>query len=183
MNIPQTQLLACNDFTELAFTSESLAHVRGYTIDIENVLTDGIGGGDPTVREDALSAVSRMRTLGKQVALLTNCSDMDFLQEVADQIQPVISERPLRINPKTESKLHRRPFDLARRSLGVRCAHEMAHIDDQLKSHVGAWSAGYSRLILTKPYGEHQHEGVRRTRFIESGAVSLLLLSPRGKRI
>jgi len=177
------KLLVCGDATDIAFDSSPFNHIQGITVDIENILTDGISGGDPTVRPEALEALDRARFDGKRLALLTNCTRLDFVEAVAEQVAPALgsTSTPV-VNSEVGSKHHRRAFDIARKQMDIHASHQMAHIDDQLKSHLGAWSAGYGLMVLTKPYGEFQHTWVRRTRPLERIAVRSLLLLPGNRR-
>lgn len=165
--------LLYNDFTEIE--PEYLDSTTGLSVDIENVLTDGIDGGDPTLRPECLPVLQNLQAMGKQLILLTGCKDKDFTTEVQRQVsesldEPVLAVYRGLINETTgkcwPGKHHPAMFYAASNRLRVRSS-EMAHIDDQFKSHVGAIRAGYGVNIWTMPWGAHEHPGVAKFRPIE----------------
>ncbi|MDQ5972307.1 MAG: hypothetical protein QG553_466 [Patescibacteria group bacterium] len=164
----------CDDFTQLNYNGPAFRGIDGFTIDIENVLTDGIASGDPTVRPEAMATLSTMHNIGKRFILATNCVDTEFVQDVTDQInvnRP--AEDPIRALTKTlagHGKINPKMFRIASGALSVP-VRRMGHIDDQLKAHLGAWRAHYGMHISTLPWGEHQHPGVERARPFEVGVV------------
>ncbi len=172
--IKSPRVILCNDFVDVNPASPIFTYINGFTIDIENVLTDGIAGGDPTIRPEALSAIGRMYSSDKRIALLTNCTDVEFVQAVGDQINDAF-DTTLRIQQgTTKNKLHQAPFLEAARMMQV-APHRMGHIDDQYKSFIGAMRAGYGVRIWPYPWGEHQHTGVERFRPIEMGLLRRLV--------
>ena len=180
-NFERAPWVLCDDFVNLPLDQPPFADIRGYTIDIENVLTDGIDGDDPTVRPEAMVKLQEMDDLGLGMVLATNCKDPDFVEAVSAQVNGL---RPDPIEALTsvqvgKSKTHAEPFLWAANHLRLSSRH-MAHIDDQVKSHIGAVRAGFGMRIWPMPWGEHEHPGVAKFRPAEMKvARNLVRLLPR----
>lgn len=180
--------ILCRDFVEIDYANSPLvSHIKAYTVDIENVATDGIDGGDPTVRPEALDAFERIHNSGRALLLMTNCKDAEFVGDVQGQVNDHLGlsgEAAVQAITKVtagKSKVHAEPFFQATNRLRIN-RHHMAHIDDQFQAHLGAVQAGFGIHIWPEPYGEHQRSGVRRFRPVEMTAIrGLVRLNPRSR--
>ena len=157
--------------------------VKGLTIDVENVLTDGIDGGDPTVRPEGIEFLQRVQEAGKRLILLTGCKDEEFVRDVQEQVNSSLDQPIAAIYRGfiDEAKGKRWPgkhrpamFYAAANTLRMSGRH-MGHVDDQFKSHIGALRAGYAANIWPMPWGEHEHAGVEKFRGFEMTAIRGLI--------
>jgi hypothetical protein len=184
----ETSWVLCDDATAINYSDSRLSSIKGYTVDIENVLTDGIGGGDPEVRAEGIQMIQGIQELGKQVMLLTGCKDEDFVREAKRQINeetatPVeaLYRGKLKDDKLWPGKHDPAMFYVASNRMRL-AGRNMGHIDDQFKSHIGAVRAGYAVNIWTRSYGEHEHPGVAKFRPIEMSVVRALVRAyPRSR--
>ena len=177
----RTPWILCDDFVNLHTENATFDQIKGMTIDIENVLTDGVDGGNPGVRPEALDQLGRIQATGKQVMLATNCRDTEFVDEALAQINAFVPEPISALTKQAvgKSKTHAEMFLQAanRMRLPVKA---MAHVDDQLKSQIGARRADYGMHIWTLPWGEFEHSGVASFRPYEMKiARNIIRLLPR----
>lgn len=149
--------------------------IKGITFDIENVLTDYKGrellGGSGLV-------INSLHQDGIAVALATNSQDSFQVEAVRNELAldiPTYAPTELRRN-----KLYPDMFVAAADELGLEPS-EMAHVDDQLKSFLGAVKAGFGAGFWMKPVGDHQHVGVKAVRPAES-IVSMAIRTKKSLR-
>src|SRR5690606_20183359 len=164
-----------NDITDIDMSGTAhpgLDYLRAAIIDIENVMTDGIDGYDPTIRPEVMVWMDKFLSSGRKFSLLTNCTDVDFVGDVAAQINCEFGKQ-MTLLP-TQSKLHASPYRIACSIMGVAPSFTML-IDDQFKSYRGARKAGIGVMNWTRPYGNHQHSVVRRFRPFEMGLIRPLV--------
>jgi beta-phosphoglucomutase-like phosphatase (HAD superfamily) len=169
--------ILCRDIT--AVTPERLpAEVMGVSWDFENLLADFHGNEataeDATLRPEVLRLMSDYALAGIRQGGITHNRSLEFVQAVQGQVQEAI-QHPFPAFSKADDVSTR---DKGQPGVFLDMADEldlapekMAHADDQWKSHRGARAAGYAYCILPKPWGEHQHPGVRLSRLVETPII------------
>jgi|GEM_PF-3155218 len=189
MWLAQTHWILPHDAADVNFNDPRLNHVTAYTVDIENVLTDGVAGGDPTIRPKGLLMLNRIAQSGRDILLLTGCKDEEFGWAVKNQAQQDLGiayiptmYRGLRSDgTRWPGKHDPAMFGMAGAALKRR-HKEIGHIDDQLKSHLGAWRTNYGLHIWPTPFGEHEHPGVAMFRPLEMSIIrGLMAAHPRSR--
>lgn len=163
------EILLRNDITDIAPWEINARGIKLLGVDVENVLTDY---GNPEVRPEAAAALDNLQNwCGLTAVLVTNnrndvpeYSDQGFVDEVQSQVGNIPAyHQSESLNGKTSPAI----FRLAASDAGVN-PENAALIDDQFKSYKGLWQASWGLFIWTKPYGEHQHTGVKMGRLLEA---------------
>lgn len=176
MSSPNTLLRS--DFTDLDPSTLLKHNIRLLGVDVENLLTDY---GDTVVRPEAAVHMDTIRTAGINTVLITNnrnslaptgvsVLDRGFVDEVASQLNnPAVYFPQTTMFREVKGKTHPDLFIAAATDAGLQDEPERcAHVDDQYKSMKGLRAANWGLFVWTRPYGEHQHPGVRLARIPEA---------------
>jgi hypothetical protein len=142
--------ILCENVEEVDFAGPDLAKIKGWTVDADTILTDGLA--DSSVRPEGLDMLNRIQAAGKAVMLLTRSPHRDFAVAVLQQVNRGRGERincfyrgdeTGGLHPDTHrSYMHSE----AGNYLNVH-GRNMGHVSARFRSHWGSMITGYEMHI------------------------------------